>query len=293
MTDEKQLEEMCESLGPQELIVGSGLGKRIVGDISKISDDEVVETTLGFFKENKGKSYFWADPTGRFNRTEKACELCMDMDKSIPGGIKRVLILSAFPSETRMWYESYKGSHADSKFCLISKSEGIAENPEVLTPKEFQAIEGKEEKKLMEFITLPELKAALNPNGDLEDFKEVENLGWDLLIVDAPYRSEFGSIQRNYSLYATKPPERPYLFSMSRIPESAFNSKEGKLKRDIEEAEGNFVVPEELGDQIRSFYKGPGDESYLKDIIGMVETLEDQGLRKEQISDILSKVKKK
>ena len=41
MTDEKQLEEMCESLGPGELIVGSGLGKRIVGDISKISESEI------------------------------------------------------------------------------------------------------------------------------------------------------------------------------------------------------------------------------------------------------------
>ncbi|MBQ1348752.1 MAG: hypothetical protein IIY58_05320 [Aeriscardovia sp.] len=137
MTDEKQLEEMCESLGPGELIVGSGLGKRIVGDISKISESELVKATLNFFKENKGKSYFWADPTGKFNRTEKACELCLDMDESLPEGIKRVLILSAFPSETRMWYESYKGLHADSKFCLVSKSEGITGNPEVLTPEEF------------------------------------------------------------------------------------------------------------------------------------------------------------
>ena len=279
MTDEKQLEEMCQTLATGELIVASGAGKQIIGDMSKINENQLVEATLNFFDNNKGKSYFWADPTGRFNRTEKACELCLDMDKNIPGGIGKVLILSAFPLETGMWYEAYKDSHADSLFCLVSKTEGMAANPGIITPEEFKS-EGNEKKKLIEFITLPELKAALDTKGDLEDFKEVENTVWDLLVVDAPYKSDFGSIQRNYSLYATKPPERPYMFSMSRIPEKLFNSKEGRLGRDIGEAEGNFVVPEELGDQIRSFYKGPGDEAYLRDIIGMVETLEDEGLRK-------------
>ena len=288
MTNEEELENMCTSLEGTEIIVGSGHDGKVEGDLKKIQDNKVAKETAEYFEKNEGGTFFWADPLGTFNRTTAAIKTCSLLNEGTEDAINNVLILSCFTSETAEWYRAYREILSDSKYVLVSKSEGIEGKEGVIIPEQF---EDAPQAGRIEFITFPELEKAMNQDGSLDDFKEVKDLSWDLLIVDAPYKSAFTSIQKDRSLYATKPPEREYLFSMSAVPEKLYNSKEERLRRDLDEAEGTLVVPAELEPEIRSFYKKPGDESYLREIISLVQRLEDTGVDDAQIISLLHQIK--
>ena len=288
MTNEEKLENMCSSLDGTEIIVGTGHAGKVEGPLKKIKDNETAKDTAKYFKENKGGDFFWADPLGTFNRTTAAFKVVSLLNEATENALNKILILSCFTSETAEWYEAYREILPDSKYALISQSEGIKGKEGVIAPGQFESAE-KEGR--IEFITFPELEKAMNPDGSLNGFKEVKEFSWDMLVVDAPYTSAFASIKRAYSLYATKPPERGYLFSMSSIPESLYNSKEERLRRDLDEAAGTLVVPAELEPEIRSFYKKPGDEDYLREIISLVQKLEDAGVDDGQITALLKQIK--
>ena len=288
MTNEKELEDMCSSLDGTELIIGSGRDGKIEGNLKKVKDNEVVKDTVEYLEKNQGGDFFWADPLGTFNRTTSAFKVCSLLNEATENSIHNILVLSCFTSEISSWYEAYKGIFPDSNYSLVSKAEGVEGHDGVIAPEQFRAT-GKT--KRIEFITFPELEKAMNPDGSLNEFREVKELSWDMLVIDAPYRSAFSSIQRDHSLYATKPPERAYLFSMSKIPESLYNSKEERLRRDLWEAAGTLVVPAELEPEIRSFYNKPGDEAYLREIIGLVQKLEDAGVDDAQIISLLRQIK--
>ena len=177
----------------------------------KLRDEQTqaVERTVAYRKANEGGKFLWnAKP--RFGKTLSV----YDFVKRI--GAEKVLVVTNRPAIANSWFSDYcRFLGSESGYHFVSEVDALKGRRGVLTRAEFnKAIINSESKKLIEFVSLQDMKGAKVFGGQHEKLDEVAKLEWDLLVIDEAhegvdtYRTDvaFEHINRKFTLHLSGTP---------------------------------------------------------------------------------------
>ncbi len=175
----------------------------------------------------------------RFGKTLSAYDLCKQLDA------KKVLIVTNRPAIANSWYDDYaKFLGTESGYRFISSTDSLKNKPLVISYDEFikeMTTKGAVYKRI-EFVSLQDLKGAIDFGGMYRKLEEIAETEWDLLIVDEAhegvdtYKTDvaFDRIKRKYTLHLSGTPFKA--LANAKFPEEAiFNwtyADEQSAKRD-------------------------------------------------------------
>lgn len=170
--------------------------------------EEAVNQTLGYFKNHKNAEFLWnAKP--RFGKTLSAYDLVRKLDA------ETVLIVTNRPAISNSWYDDFEkfiSWQTDYKF--VSESDSLKNCPTLSRSEWINILGSDENAKLIEFISLQDLKGSVYFGGSYDKLKEVTELNWDLLIIDEAHEGidtfktdiAFSEIKRKNTLHLTGTP---------------------------------------------------------------------------------------
>lgn len=168
-----------------------------------------VDKTIAYFLEQgEGSEFLWnAKP--RFGKTLTAYDLVCKMQ------MQNVLVVTNRPSIANSWFDDFDKFIAwqtDLKF--VSETDALKDRP-VLSRQEFinSISDGKDYGQVV-FESLQGLKGSVYFGGDYDKLKWIQELEWDLLIIDEAhegvdtYKTDkaFNKIKRKYTLHLTGTP---------------------------------------------------------------------------------------
>lgn len=168
-----------------------------------------VDKTIAYFLEQgEGSEFLWnAKP--RFGKTLTAYDLVCEMQ------MQNVLVVTNRPSIANSWFDDFDKFIAwqtDLKF--VSETDALKDRP-VLSRQEFinSISDGKDYGQVV-FESLQGLKGSVYFGGDYDKLKWIQELEWDLLIIDEAhegvdtYKTDkaFNKIKRKYTLHLTGTP---------------------------------------------------------------------------------------
>lgn len=181
--------------------------------------EDAVEKTLDYSRLHTKGEYLWnAKP--RFGKTLTAYELCKQMDADT------VLIVTNRPAIANSWYSDYeKFLGPDSGYLFVSDTSSLQGKPFVVTRKQYLDMLNNDDYKCIEFVSLQDLKGSIYFGGEFEKLKEVNDIHWDVLIIDEAhegvdtYKTDvaFDHIERNFTLHLSGTPFEISLESAERI----------------------------------------------------------------------------
>lgn len=170
--------------------------------------EEAVEKTLDYSRLHTQGEYLWnAKP--RFGKTLTAYELCKQMNANT------VLIVTNRPAIANSWYSDYeKFLGPDSGYLFVSDTSSLQGKPFVVTRKQYLDMLNNGDYKCIEFVSLQDLKGSIYFGGEFEKLKEVNDIHWDVLIIDEAhegvdtYKTDvaFDHIERNFTLHLSGTP---------------------------------------------------------------------------------------
>lgn len=176
---------------------------------------KAVEDTFTWFVEHDGEDdveYLWnAKP--RFGKTLTAYSFCKEV------GARMVLVVTNRPSIADSWYSDYEDYFGTkSGYYFVSDVSGIAGKPYVVSRADFvhklvTAPKGNKPS-CIEFVSLQDLKGAIDFGGKYDKLSHVKDISWDVLIVDEAHEGvdtlktevAFSLIKRRFTLHLSGTP---------------------------------------------------------------------------------------
>ncbi|RHW54277.1 DEAD/DEAH box helicase family protein [Lactobacillus bombicola] len=168
-----------------------------------------VDKTIAYFLEQgEGSEFLWnAKP--RFGKTLTAYDLVCEMQ------MQNVLVVTNRPSIANSWFDDFDKFIAwQTNLKFVSETDALKDRP-VLSRQEFidSISDGKDYGQVV-FESLQGLKGSVYFGGDYDKLKWIQELEWDLLIIDEAhegvdtYKTDkaFNKIKRKYTLHLTGTP---------------------------------------------------------------------------------------
>ena len=170
---------------------------------------EAVSETLDYARLHERGEFLWnAKP--RFGKTLTSYDLCVQL------GAQKVLIVTNRPAIANSWYEDYvKFLGSKSGYCFISEIDALRGKPYVMTREEYLGRENRAAtRNFIEFVSLQNLKGAIDFGGKYDKLRHVADLEWDVLIIDEAHEGvdtfktdvAFDHIKRKFTLHLSGTP---------------------------------------------------------------------------------------
>ena len=157
-----------------------------------------------YFKANEGGSFLWnAKP--RFGKTLSTYDLCMRLEA------RKILIVTNRPAIAESWYSDFMTFFGpQSGYSFVSTVSGIAEKPCVQPTADFKSTDSK----VINFISLQDLKGSIYFGGNYEKLSHVRDTKWDIMVVDETHEGvdtfktdvAFDQIRRRWTLHLSGTP---------------------------------------------------------------------------------------
>lgn len=211
--------------------------------LRKEQQDAVDKAKDYFLTHEKGEFLFNCKP--RFGKTLTVYDLCKAMK------LKKVLIVTNRPAIANSWrsdYCSFLGR--ESGYLFVSEVSGVAGKPGVLSRSQYaNEIMKNPNMKLIEFVSLQDMKGSLYFGGQFNKLEEVKNTDWDILVIDEAHEGvdtlktdiAFDQIKRKYTLHLSGTPFKA-LANDKFEDKAIFNwtyTDEQKAKRDWDDSTGD------------------------------------------------------
>lgn len=198
--------------------------------------------TASYARNHAGGEFLWnAKP--RFGKTLTSYDFCKR------AGARKVLIVTNRPAIANSWYDDYeKFVGRDSGLVFISSAPALQGRKYCLTREQY--LDGLKRgcpEGFIEFVSLQDMKGAIDFGGKYDKLKHVANLEWDVLIIDEAHEGvdtfktdvAFDHIKRKFTLHLSGTPFKA--IANEKFPEEAiFNwtyADEQKAKRDWNDPE--------------------------------------------------------
>lgn len=195
--------------------------KAAIPYVLREEQNQAVEQTLAYFKKktkeaqethkNEDIKFLWnAKP--RFGKTLTAYDLCRRLNAH------NILVVTNRPAIANSWYADYETFFGpQSGYLFVSTVDGIKDKPYVFSREQYLDKTMQDDssvKGCIEFVSLQDLKGSIYFGGHYEKLKEVEDIHWDILIIDeahegvATYKTDtaFSHIHRKYTLHLSGTP---------------------------------------------------------------------------------------
>ena len=200
------------------------------------------EETTSYARSHEGGEFLWnAKP--RFGKTLTSYDFCKRV------GARRILIVTNRPAIANSWYDDYeKFMGRDSGLVFISSAPALQDRKYCLTRKQYQdRLQKGGTKGFIEFVSLQDLKGAIDFGGRHDKLEHIATLEWDVLIIDEAHEGvdtlktdvAFDHIKRKFTLHLSGTPFKA--IANEKFPEEAiFNwtyADEQKAKRDWDDPE--------------------------------------------------------
>lgn len=126
-----------------------------------------------------------------------------------------VLIVTNRPAIANSWYSDYeKFLGPDSGYLFVSDTSSLQGKPFVVSRNQYLDMLNNGDYKCIEFVSLQDLKGSIYFGGEFEKLKEVNDIHWDVLIIDEAhegvdtYKTDvaFDHIDRNFTLHLSGTP---------------------------------------------------------------------------------------
>ncbi|MCF0217751.1 MAG: DEAD/DEAH box helicase family protein [Malacoplasma sp.] len=170
-------------------------------------NDAVIQT-INYFKTNNNREFLWnAKP--RFGKTISAYELCKRLD------LIKILIVTNRPSIANSWYEDYVKFLGTDNYWFVSDTDALKDKEYVVSRENYlKHIGSEKEKKLIQFVSLQDLKGSIYFGGKHNKLKYIYDTKWDLLIIDEAHEgvdtyktdTALNSVRRIYTLHLSGTP---------------------------------------------------------------------------------------
>lgn len=169
--------------------------------------EQAVNLTMDVLsKEGRREVLINAKP--RFGKTLTVYNYCQRE------GLARILIVTNRPVIATSWYNDYVKFLDTSLYQFVSNCAEVRERQECLSRDEWKKTPHKEQFRLIEFISLQDLKGSKWFGGSIDKLKEISDIDWDLLVIDEShegvetFKSEiaFKHIKRNRTIYLSGTP---------------------------------------------------------------------------------------
>lgn len=185
-----------------------GNNKHIQYKLRKEQQAAVDKTIAYFLKNGEGSEFLWnAKP--RFGKTLTAYDLVRKMQ------MQNVLVVTNRPSIANSWFDDFdKFISWQTNLKFVSETDALKDK-QVLSRQEFiDSISDGNDYGQIVFESLQGLKGSVYFGGDYDKLKWIQELDWDLLIIDEAhegvdtYKTDkaFEKIKRRYTLHLTGTP---------------------------------------------------------------------------------------
>lgn len=198
--------------------------------------------TASYARSHDGGEFLW-NARPRFGKTLTSYDFCKRV------GAQKILIVTNRPAIANSWYEDYeKFVGRDSGLVFISSAPALQGRKYCLTREQY--LNGLREggpKGFIEFVSLQDLKGAIDFGGKYDKLGHIAGLVWDVLIIDEAHEGvdtfktdvAFDHIRRRFTLHLSGTPFKA--IANEKFPEEAiFNwtyADEQKAKRDWDDPE--------------------------------------------------------
>lgn len=200
------------------------------------------EQTVDYAHLHERGEFLWnAKP--RFGKTLTSYDLCRRL------GAQKVLIVTNRPAIANSWYDDYvKFVGSESGLAFISSVSTLQGKPYCLSREQYrEGLNNGVSKGFIEFVSLQDLKGAIDFGGKYDKLSHVAELEWDVLIIDEAHEGvdtfktdvAFDHIKRKFTLHLSGTPFKA--IANEKFSEDAiFNwtyADEQKAKRDWDNEE--------------------------------------------------------
>ena len=200
------------------------------------------EETASYARSHEGGEFLWnAKP--RFGKTLTSYDFCKRL------GAQKVLIVTNRPAIANSWYDDYvKFVGRASGLVFISSASALQGKPYCITREQYlQGLRNGGPKGFIEFVSLQDLKGAIDFGGKYDKLGHIAEIMWDVLIIDEAHEGvdtfktdvAFDHIRRRFTLHLSGTPFKA--IANEKFPEEAiFNwtyADEQKAKRDWDDPE--------------------------------------------------------
>lgn len=200
------------------------------------------EGTASYARSHEGGEFLWnAKP--RFGKTLTSYDFCKRL------GAQKVLIVTNRPAIANSWYDDYvKFVGRSSGLVFISSASALQDKPYCISREQYlQGLRKGGPKGFIEFVSLQDLKGAIDFGGKYDKLGHIAELVWDVLIIDEAHEGvdtfktdvAFDHIKRHFTLHLSGTPFKA--IANEKFPEEAiFNwtyADEQKAKRDWDDPE--------------------------------------------------------
>lgn len=143
--------------------------------------EEAVKKALSYFTTHDEGKFLWnAKP--RFGKTLAAYELIKRLDA------QKVLVITNRPAVANSWADDYTTFLGPSSgYDFVSHVPALRGRKQVMTREEYLLRLAEKERKLIEFVSLQDIKGSIYFGGEFDKLSELggdEGIHWDLLIID-------------------------------------------------------------------------------------------------------------
>ena len=200
------------------------------------------EKTVDYAHLHERGEFLWnAKP--RFGKTLTSYDFCKRI------GAQKVLIVTNRPAIANSWYDDYvKFVGFESGLSFISSISTLQGKPYCLSREQYrEGLNNSVPKGFIEFVSLQDLKGAIDFGGKYDKLAHVAELEWDVLIIDEAHEGvdtfktdvAFDHIKRKFTLHLSGTPFKA--IANEKFPEGAiFNwtyADEQKAKKDWDNPE--------------------------------------------------------
>ena len=200
------------------------------------------EKTVDYAHLHERGEFLWnAKP--RFGKTLTSYDFCKRI------GAQKVLIVTNRPAIANSWYDDYvKFVGSESGLAFISSISTLQGKPYCLSREQYRkGFNNGVPKGFIEFVSLQDLKGAIDFGGKYDKLAHVAELEWDVLIIDEAHEGvdtfktdvAFDHIKRKFTLHLSGTPFKA--IANEKFPEDAiFNwtyADEQKAKKDWDNPE--------------------------------------------------------
>jgi len=203
----------------------------------RAEQEDAVGQTVAYARAHEKGEFLWnAKP--RFGKTLAVYDFCKRIDAV------NVLIVTNRPAIANSWYSDYeKFIGPESGYLFVSTTDSLKGKKYVLSREEYQkAILEHRGDRCIEFVSLQDLKGSIYFGGDYKKLDEVEDMTWDVLVIDEAhegvdtYKTDvaFDHIRRKFTLHLSGTPFKA--LANDKFPEDAIYNwtyaDEQRAKRD-------------------------------------------------------------
>jgi hypothetical protein len=202
--------------------------------------ETAVAMTVEYRNSHKNGEFLWnAKP--RFGKTLSVYDFCKRIDAHT------VLIVTNRPAIANSWYSDFvQFMGNESGYMFVSEVDALKDKRGVLSRKQYIDRLNDEDAKMIEFVSLQDLKGAKNFGGKYDKLREVANTNWDLLVIDEAHEGvdtykvdvAFDHIKREFTLHLSGTPFKA-LANNKFDKDAIYNwtyADEQKMKRDWDDS---------------------------------------------------------